>query len=101
MRYVEKARFSSAWGKRVSSTEGTIAAIAQRESIEPTVVVTIETLEVAFDAELSPTLAAQSSAYLSPEAARRFGERLLRSADEAEERARRLRYAAEVKEVLS
>ncbi len=101
MRYVEIGKFGAGWGKRVSSDVVTVSALASRTQVEPTVVLGVSVFEpdgVQSDFE---ALVAGASIDLSAETARRFAERLLRSADEAEERSRRLLYAEKVKEVLS
>jgi hypothetical protein len=101
MRYVEIGKFGSVWGKRTASPTATVSALASRTSLDPTVVLSISVFEdTGSDIEVD-SLVGAASIELPAETVRRFAERLLRSADEAEERARRLVYAEEVKEVLS
>jgi hypothetical protein len=101
MRYVEIGRFGSVWGTRASSDVVTVSALASRTQVEPTVVLGVSLFEPDGIQEDFDALVAGASIELPAETARRFAERLLRSADEAEERSRRLQYAEKVKEVLS
>ena len=101
MRYIEIGRFGSVWGRRTASPTVTVSALASRTSLDPTVVLSISVFEdLQSDIDVD-SLVGAASIDLPAENARRFGERLLRAADEAEERARRIRYVEEVKEVLS
>lgn len=102
MRYVENGRYGSVWGRRVASPHVNVAAIASRTTPEPTVILSINVFDedTPHDYDIIE-MVGSASIDLTPEQVRRFAERLLRSADEAEERSRRFRYAREVKEVLS
>jgi hypothetical protein len=101
MRYVEIGRVGSVWGKRTASDVATVSARASRTDDVPTVVVGISVFELDGSHDDIEALVGAAAIDITAEAARRFAERLLKSADEAEERSRRLRYAEEVKEVLS
>lgn len=102
MRYVEIGKVGSVWGRRKRSTVITVSAMASRVSADPTVVLGISVFD---EDDLNDydvaALVGGASIELSPEQVRRFAERLVKAADESEERSRRFRYAREVKEVLS
>lgn len=104
MRYVtigDRGRFA---GKRTVSDITTISSLALKDSREPKVALSLSVFEDRGagigDDEVSD-LTGIASVVLSASSARQFAQNLLKSADEAEERARRLRYVDEVKEVLS
>lgn len=102
MRYVEVGKSGSVWGRKKASTVITVSAMASRVTDDPTVVLGISVFdeEQRHDYDVA-ALVGGASIELSPEQVRRFAERLLKAADESEERSRRFRYAREVKEVLS
>jgi predicted TIM-barrel enzyme len=101
MRYIETGKFGSVWGRRKTSTIASVSAIASRTSQDPTVVFSVNVFDDASmnDYDIADLVGA-ASIELTAEQVRRFAERLSRSADEAEERSRRLRYADSVKEDL-